>query len=200
MKSYFCRIILMIMVIGPMISGCKSLKENARFARCEFRIERVSSLEIGGIETLNKQSLKNFGFQEGLILANQIRQKKLMADITLHLSVKNPNELKASLEGFQYVIAVDGKEILNHEIDSEVEIAGNSSALFAFRTRFDLVKAARDTGYDTLLRMALGLVDSNQQPVLFDLYFRPYLKVAGKKVKYPDFIKLSSVYSKGSFR
>ncbi|MGB3468530.1 MAG: hypothetical protein WBA74_24810 [Cyclobacteriaceae bacterium] len=191
--------LILITCCQLLVGSCQSLKKNARFARCEFRITKVSSLEIGGIQTLDKNSLKDFNFQQGLILANQIRQKKLMADVTLNIQVKNPNDLSASLEGFQYVIVIDGKEVLNKEITSTVDIGGNSQAIFALRTRFDLVKAASDTGYDTLLRMVLGLVDNRQQPVKFDMYFRPYLKVLNKRVKYPDFIKLSSVYQGGSF-
>jgi len=193
--------VLVIMLIGTVVfSGCKSLRENARFAKCEFKTRRISRLSIGGIETLEKKSINDFNLQEGLVLASQIKQRKLITKMTVDIQAKNPNEKPASLEGFQYVLVIDGKEIINDELKTTIQIPGYGESQFSVNSTFDLIKAAKDTGYDTLLRMALGLIDRNQQPVTFDLYFRPYLKIMDKKVKYPDFIKLSSVYQAGQFK
>lgn len=197
-KPRFLLITLTVLLFS--FSGCKSLKENKRFAKCEFKTKRISRLSIGGIEILNKRSINDFSMQEGLRLAYQVKQQKLITNLTVDLQVKNPNSDPATLRGFQYVLVIDGKEIINTELNSVLNIPGYGERVFGVTSRFDLIKAAKDTGYDTLLKLALGLAEGRQQPVNFDLYFRPKIYVMDKKVKYRDFIKLSATYQGGFFK
>ena len=192
--------LLFTLVVLCFSNGCESIKRGSRFIKCEFRILKVSGLKIGGVDALNKKSVKDFKLQEGLSLVNQIKQRQLPTELTVDIQVKNPNQEIASLEGFQYVLVIDGKEILSDELKQTIEVGGLQQRVFSVTSRFDLVKAAKNTGYDTLLRLALGMVDSKQQPVKFDLYFRPYLRVLNKKVRYPDFIKLSRTYQSGRLK
>ena len=199
--SMIRKYVLLLTIVGLcMTNGCQSVKQGSRFLKSEFRLRKVSGLKIGGVDVLSKKSVKELNLQEGLTLVSQIKQRRLVTDLTVDIQVKNPNDEVASLEGFQYVLVIDGKEILNDEIRETLQVGGNQQAIFSVTSRFDLVKAAKNTGYDTLLRLALGMVDSKQQPVKFDLYFRPYLRVLNKKVRYPDFIKLSRTYQSGRLK
>lgn len=199
--SFIPRSLLILLIAGLCItSGCQSIREGSRFLKCEFRMRKVSGLVIGGVNVLNKKSVNDFKMMEGLSLVSQIKERQLITDLTVDIQVKNPNDEIAQLEGFQYVLVIDGKEVLNDEIKQTLQVGGKQQAVFSVTSRFDLVKSAKNTGYDTLLRLALGLVDSSQQPVKFDLYFRPTLRVLKKKVRYPDFIKLSRTYQSGRLK
>ncbi len=199
--NYTNRVLFIVLtLIAFSFSGCKSLKENARFAKCEFKTRRISKLAIGGVQILNKRSINDFTTQEGLSLVYQAKQQKLITNLTVDVQVKNPNNELATLRGFQYVLVIGGKEIINTEIKSVLDIPANGERVFGVNSRFDLIKAAKDTGYDTLLKLAIGLTEGRGQPVKFDLYFRPSIYIKDKKVKYKDFIKLSSVYQGGTFK
>ncbi|MEL6561812.1 MAG: hypothetical protein AAFQ94_26740 [Bacteroidota bacterium] len=197
MKLNTGTLLIFLTVFTLFSSGCQSLKNKARYEQCEFRISGVNRLAIAGVEMLNKRAFKDFTTNEGLTLAYQVKQQKLVTNLGLSLQVRNPNDEAAQLRGVHYVLVIDGKEIINSEINSTVNILPKGSSAFTLSSRFDLIKAAKDTGYDTLLKLALGLTQGSNQPVNFDLYFRPKVYINDKKVKYKDFIKLSSQYQNG---
>ena len=200
MKFKTGALLLSISIFSLLFSGCKSMKDNARFAKCEFKISGINRLSIGGVEMLNKKTIRDFTTNEGLKLAYQVKQRKLITDLTLRLQVRNPNNEPAQLRGVHYVLVIDGKEIINTELSSTVSVAARGASSFTLNSRFDLIKAAENTGYDTLLKLALGLSEGKNQPVNFDLYFRPKVYINDKKVKYKDFIKLSPVFQANSFK
>ncbi len=62
-------LMIYISLLSLSFSGCKSLKDNARFAKCEFKISGINKLYIAGVDMLNKRSIKDFSTNEGLKLA-----------------------------------------------------------------------------------------------------------------------------------
>ncbi len=193
MKVKFSVLILVVILCG-FFQSCHSVKGNASLQKCEFKTNKVTRVAFSGVDVLGKKSINDFQIHEGLFIASEVKNKKLTTDITMDLSVKNPNSLPADLKGIQYVLVFDGKEILNEESKNEVTIKPNGINSIPVSFRFDLLKLVEDTGYDKILNVALSLVNRNRQPASFDLYIRPHVRVNNKKIKYSDFIKLSNVY------
>ena len=193
-------LLIFLTVFTLFLGGCKSLKNKAQYAPCEFRISGIDRLAIGGVDMLNKRTFNDFTTNEGLRLVYQVKQQKLITNLGVEIQVRNPNSEPAKLKGVHYVLVIDGKEIINSEVSSTVNISPNGTSSFTIDSRFDLFKAAKDAGYDTLLKLALGLTQGSNQAVNFDLYFRPKIYINDKKVKYKDFIKLSSKFQNGKVK
>jgi len=177
--------------------NCSGLKGNGSLAKCEFKTNRISKVTFSGVDITNKRSINDFQLQEGLFLANEIKNQRLKTEVVMELSVRNPNAEAALLQGIQYVLVFDGKEILNEESKYEILVKGNGRQTFSTAFKFNLLDAAKNAGYDTIIQTALGLIDGKNQPASFDLYIRPNIKVNDKKIKYQDFIKLNTLYQSG---
>ena len=182
-----------LIVVGLLV-GCKSVKETNRFAKCEFKINKVTRLEAAAINLLNKRKLRDVNFKDGVKLTKSVASNQLPMTVGFSVGIKNPNDKTAALEGFDYRIFIDNKQVMYGVYENRTEVpplsATNVNPVFAF----DLLRVLKNTGYNSIVNVIFGLINEKHEPVNVVMQVKPHVKILGKQMKYPDYITLSTVY------
>ena len=190
MRYYFIAILTCLVLLN----GCKSVKETKRFAKCEFKINKVTKLEAATINLLNKRKLRDVGFKDGVRLTKSVASNQLPLTVAFSVGIKNPNQQQAALEGFDYKIFVDNRQVMYGVYENRTEVPPLSSINVNPTFAFDLLKVLKNTGYNSIVNMIFGLINEKHEPVNVTMQVKPHVKILGKQLKYPDYITLSTVY------
>ncbi len=192
--EYCSRFIIGIFFFLFFSYNCQSVRETRRFSKCQFKINRVVQLKAAGVDLLSKKKFSDLKFNEGVRLGKAISNNSMPVLLTVNVDVNNPNKHPAALEGFDYRLFLDGKEVLIGSYNRRTEIPAYTAKSINPSFQFDLLSVVKNTDYKTIVNLIFGMFNEKHEPVKIVLLIKPHIRVLGKKVKYPDYIKLSKAY------
>lgn len=158
---------------------------------CTFDLNGVDQVKLAGIQLRPGMEKSGLTVSESLTLAGAIFNKSLPLQMNMMVKVDNPNEKKASLNKMDYILFVDGKELISGMVQEKFEINGESSLMLALPMSLDLYKVLQNETSDALVNLAFKLVSDKGQPTEVMLKIKPYLKIGSSELAYPGFLTLS---------
>ena len=157
------KILIVVILIG--FFGCKSLNETRRFAKCQFRLHKITKLDAANVDLYNKRKLRDLSWNEGLRIGKSVAKRTLPINLGLSVDIKNTNKHPAALEGFDYKLFIDDKEVLVGSYDARTEVPPNSIIRVTSVFRFDLMRVVGSADYESLINIVLGLMNEKHEPV-----------------------------------
>ncbi len=187
------KILFVFLLIGS-LSACDILQqvtEMQQLSLCTFDLNGVDQVKLAGIQLRPGMEKSGLTVSESLTLAGAIFNKSLPLQMNMMVKVDNPNEKKASLNKMDYILFVDGKELISGMVQEKFEINGESSLMLALPMSLDLYKVLQNETSDALVNLAFKLVSDKGQPTEVMLKIKPYLKIGSSELAYPGFLTLS---------
>ncbi|MDP3463400.1 MAG: LEA type 2 family protein [Bacteroidales bacterium] len=187
------KILFVFLLIGS-LSACDILQqvtEMQQLSLCTFDLNGVDQVKLAGIQLRPGMEKSGLTVSESLTLAGAIFNKSLPLQMNMMVKVDNPNEKKASLNKMDYILFVDGKELISGMVQEKFEINGGSSLMLALPMSLDLYKVLQNETSDALVNLAFKLVSDKGQPTEVMLKIKPYLKIGSSELVYPGFLTLS---------
>jgi len=187
------KILFVFLLIGS-LSACDILQqvtEMQQLSLCTFDLNGVDQVKLAGIQLRPGMEKSGLTVSESLTLAGAIFNKSLPLQMNMMVKVDNPNEKKASLNKMDYILFVDGKELISGMVQEKFEINGESSLMLALPMSLDLYKVLQNEASDALVNLAFKLVSDKGQPTEVMLKIKPYLKIGSSELAYPGFLTLS---------
>lgn len=192
MKRFQSVIVVFALIILAAVFGygCQSLRQIRNFTQCAFRLESMSRFTAAGVDFSGKHSLSDFNFSDAAkITAALSGNNPFIFGFTANVEVKNPNPEPASVTRLDWILAVDGKDLLEGAIDTPVRVAPNGGvAVMPVSINLDLKKIFADQGRDALLAFAFDTVTKGNNSTRVALKVKPYVDIAGFLVPYPGYI------------
>lgn len=181
------------------LSSCDILQqvgEMANFARCEFRLNTVENLNLAGVNVQNKNSLNDLNFVDAAKLASAYLSGNLPLTMTLNVQVKNPNPAQASLNRLDWILLIDGVEMVNGVNQNLVNVAANGGvSTLPLKIQVDLKKVLSGKSKDAVINFGLNLAGAGNRPSRMTLKAKPSLKVANQLIAYPGYITVENEFS-----
>ena len=191
----------LIIILIFSLSGCGVIKELTNLSRLQFKLANLESIKLGGININNKRSLKDFSSIDVLKLSTSFVRGDLPLEFNLNVEVKNPNaennssnRSDLSLSSFPWRLFIDGKEAVQGNISSPVNIPSDRSlSNVNVSAKIDLVKFIKEKGYEGIINLALSLAQRKDSPTKIELFAKPVVKTPMGKINYPEEIKIVSM-------
>lgn len=176
------------------LSSCSVLEqaqEVQRFIQCDFALEKIQVLEVGGLQVANLKSPEDIGFLNMMSLTNQVLNGTLPAKISIGIRASNNNTATASVAGFEWKLLMKGENYLNGEIDRSVEVLPQSTAVFPVNVEMDLFKVLQRESVSTLLNFVFSENKAQELKNMgIGLKIKPYYKVGAEIQKYPGYLEI----------
>ena len=187
-------LIVLFVMIG--LNSCDVLNQVAQmanFVNCKFNFDSVDQIEMLGIN-LNKGMTKdNLNITQGIALLNAINSKSLPETFNVKVGINNPNTIAASMSKMDYVVSLNGKEVISTTLNNSVCVGAKSSCVVAIPVTTDLFKLFNGESADAIVNLAFKLAGASSDPVNVGLKVKPYVSINGQQLAYPDFISMSKV-------
>jgi len=195
------RRLLVLATSVVLVSGCSLLEQFTQmgtFARCQFRLLSVENQAIAGIVIAGKRSARDFQLADGLRLRAALVTATLPLEFTVNVEVQNPNSGTAAMNRMEWILLVDGNELVRGSLDKRVEVAANGTAPMPLQVSVDLRKALSGKSLDAMMTLAFNVAGEGTHPTRVSLKAKPTIMVAGREMVYPDYITITAEYGGGA--
>lgn len=187
---------LIILFVALGLSSCEVLNQVAQmanFANCKFNFNSVDHIQMLGVNLSKGMSKSDLNATQLLSLANALMNKKLPVTFNVNVDVNNPNAIAASMAKMDYIVSLNGKEVISTTMNQSVSVGPNSNSVVSIPITTDLFQLFSGESADAIVNLAFKLAGASSQPVNVGLKVKPYISINGQQLAYPDFITMNKV-------
>ena len=179
-------------------SSCEVMNQVANQAaqmynlvNCTFDFNNVNNIQMLGIN-LNKGMTKNdLNVSQLLSLTNALINKSLPVSFNVNLDIDNPNSMTAAMTKMDYVLTLNGKQVVSTTLNQGINIPANSKGSVSIPITTDLFQLFSGESADAIVNLAFKLAGASSEPVNVGLKVKPYININSRQLAYPDFITLN---------
>lgn len=172
------------------LMGCSSVQGVKNFSECQFNYKDVTNIQLASIDVSHIRSPKELSYMDLLQLIPAFKDKSLGLNMNVNINVTNPNPDEAKLEGVDYIIWIDDREVLNGNMDKKISIASKQTEVLSIPVSVNLLNVASFTTLDALLEFVIGLATDNIDASRMKVSLKPYFIVGKKKMKTPFYVTI----------
>ena len=163
----------------------------ANFATCSFDFNSLNQIQMLGIDLSKGMTRDNLNITQGLALVNAISNRSLPVTFNVNLDVKNPNSIAASMAKMDYIISLNGKEVVSTTLNQSVSVPANSTNVVSIPIRTDLFQLFSGESADAIVNLAFKLAGASSNPVNIGIKVKPYITIGNQQLAYPDYISIN---------
>lgn len=182
--------VLTTILITYILMGCSSVQGVKNFSDCQFDYKDVTNIRLASIDVSHIRSPKDLSYMDLLQLIPAFKDKSLGLNMNVNINVTNPNPNEAMLEGVDYIIWIDDREVLNGNMDKKISIASKQTEVLSIPVSVNLLNMASFTTLDALLEFVIGLATDNIDASRMKVSLKPYFLVGKKKMKMPFYVTI----------
>ena len=185
---------LIILFVTAGLASCDVLTQVAQmanFANCTFDFNSVNQIEMLGINLSKGMSRENLNISQGLALVNAISNRSLPVTFNVNLDVSNPNSIAASMAKMDYILTLNGKQVVSTTMNNSVNVPAKSNSMVTIPVTTDLFQLFSGESADAIVNLAFKLAGASSNPVNVGLQVKPYITVGNQQLAYPNYITLN---------
>jgi hypothetical protein len=184
------KIFFLAIALAGSFTACQSIRQMRNFSQCAFRLQGLSKFTAAGIDFSEKRSLTDFNFTDAAKLTSALGgNNPFVFSFLANVEVKNPNSEPAAVTRLDWILAVDGKDIIDGAVNTPVQVAPDGGlATMPVAVNLDLKKIFANEGRDALLGFAFDTVAKGNNSTRIALKVKPYINIAGFAIPYPGYI------------
>ncbi|MBR0176040.1 MAG: LEA type 2 family protein [Bacteroidales bacterium] len=185
---------LIVLFVAVGLASCDVMTQVAQmatFAKCNFDFNSVNQIQMLGINLSKGMTKENLNISQGLALVNAITNKSLPVTFNVNLDVDNPNSIAASMAKMDYIVTLNGKQVISTTMNQAVNVPANAKNTISIPVTTDLFQLFSGESADAIVNLAFKLAGANSNPVNVGLKVKPYISIGSQQLAYPDYISLN---------
>ncbi len=185
---------LMILFVGLSLASCDVLTQVAQmanFANCTFNFNNVNNIQMLGVNLSKGMTKESLNVTQLLSLTNAIMSKSLPVTFNVNLDVSNPNSIAASMAKMDYILTLNGKQVVSTTLNQAINVPANASNVISIPIMTDLFQLFSGESADAIVNLAFKLAGASSNPVNVGLKVKPYISINGQQLPYPDYITMN---------
>lgn len=169
-KALWITILLAGVSLSGMLNGCAQLNALSDLKKLQFKLDNVNGFRLAGVDVSRAAGKGDIGVTDILNLTSAIAQKRMPADFTLNVAVRNPNDGSGAgrqatsilLRKIAWTLVVDNRTTISGVTNQSLQIPGTGQATnIPITMSLDLYKFFGERGLDDLLNLALAIGGRN---------------------------------------
>ena len=187
---------LIILFVAMGLASCDVLNQVAQmanFATCTFNCNNVNQIEMLGVNLSKGMTKQDLNVTQLLSLTNALMSKTLPVSFNVNVDVKNPNSIAAAMSKMDYIVTLNGKQVISTTMNQSINVPANSTNTVSIPITTDLFQLFSGESADAILNLAFKLAGASSDPVNVGLKVKPYISINGQQLAYPDFITMNKV-------
>ena len=186
----------MILLVTLGLASCDVLTQVAQmasFANCTFNFNSVDKIQMLGINLHKGMTKTDLNITQLASLTNAILSKQLPVTFNVNVGVDNPNSIAAAMAKMDYIISLNGKEVINTTLNKNISVPANGNSVVSIPITTDLFQLFSGESAEAIVNLAFKLAGASSDPVNVGLKVKPYITVNGQQLAYPDYLSMNKV-------
>lgn len=164
--------------VGDQIVGIANL------ANCQYSMKNVSNVQVAGID-LNNVKNGEISVKDIAMLTAAIVSEKVPLTMNLNVDVKNPTTSDAVLTAMDYIMSIDGTDVINGTSSKSYTIRKNATTTVALPISTDIYSVCNNVNS---LKTFVQSLAKDETTSKIGLKLKPRINVGGVIVPIPDYI------------
>lgn len=187
---------LIILCVTLGLVSCDVLNQVAQmanFANCKFNFNSVNQIQMLGINLHKGMSKTDLNITQLASLTNALMKRQLPVTFNVNVGVDNPNSIAASMAKMDYIISLNGKEVISTTLNKSINVPANGNSAVSIPITTDLFQLFSGESADAILNLAFKLAGATSDPVNVGLKVKPYISINGQQLAYTDYLTMNKV-------
>ncbi|KHJ39661.1 late embryogenesis abundant protein [Pedobacter glucosidilyticus] len=188
--------ILLLTLVSVFATACginKQTRELKALEDCKYHIRSADSVYLAGIAIKDFSTAKDFNLAKYPGIALGLLRKNIPIEGNVNLQITNPTSRQASINQFEYLIMIKGREIANGFVNQKVSIGAGSSTIIPIALKANIYSLLAD---DKIRNEIIDFLNTNkEQKGLVTLKIKPNIVIGNKLIKYPGYISIDKELS-----
>ena len=184
--------IILFVALG--LSSCNLLTQVAQmanFANCTFDFNSINHIQMLGVNLSKGMTKDDLNATQLLNLANALMKRELPVTFNVNLDVENPNAIAAAMSKMDYIVSLNGKEVISTTMNNSINVPAKSKNTITIPVTTDLFQLFSGESADAILNMAFKLAGASSDPVKLGLQVKPYITINNQQLAYPNYITIN---------
>lgn len=183
---------ILLLLVLP-LSSCQTLREVASLRNVNFVLDRVTQVELAGVDLSRIQSYEDIRAQDVLRLGTALSRNEAPLTFNLHLLAENPpdNSVQARMVEMDWTLFLDDTETISGVFDQNIVLPPGEPTDVSIPISLDLVRFFNDNVRD-LVDLALAVSGQGGAPKRIMLQAVPTIETAIGPIRYPNPIQIVS--------
>lgn len=180
-------------ILALTLWGCATLQQMAALRNVDFSLDRLSGVQLAGIDLARIDSYDDLGFTDAARLVLAVSEGDLPLDFELHLLAENPaeNSTDARLVRMDWTLLLQDRKTLSGVLDEEVVLPPGEPRDIPMTITLNLIDFFDGSAQD-LLELALSLAGQGGAPKEVSLQATPVVSTPLGPIRYPGPITIVS--------
>lgn len=187
---------LIILFVTMGLASCDVLTQVAQmanFVNCKFNFNSIDQIQMLGVNLSKGMSKNDLNATQLLSLANALMKRELPVTFNVNVGVNNPNSIAASMTKMDYILTLNGKQVISTTMNNAVNVPANSNKVVSIPITTDLFQLFSGESGEAIVNLAFKLAGASSEPVNVGLKVKPYINIGNQQLAYPDFITMNKV-------
>ncbi len=196
MKKYY--LLVTVIAIAGLLYSCSQIKQITQtltnLEKLQFKLGSVQGFKLYNVSLSDKKSISDFSALDAANFLSKYNQKKMPAEFTLNLLVKNPNngtqgtsKQLATISKLDWQLIIDDVSTINGTINQSISVPGNSQeTTIPIGISLDLLEFLNNKSYENLFNLALALGGVNGSSSKLKLDIQPTISTPIGAIIYPN--------------
>ncbi len=188
------------LILAVLLTNCRQIRELSAFSKCEFRLASVNNTTLAGVNVQNVRSLSDLSLMQAGRITSAYASGSMPLNLVVNLDVRNPNPTTAALNQVEWILQIEGKDVVDGIINERVAISPDGGiTTLPIRISADLRKIMDRNSAEENLNMGLGLAGANNQPSpKLTLRIKPSIMIGTANIRYPGYINVNTNFGTGN--
>ena len=187
---------LLVLCVTLGLVSCDVLNQVAQmanFANCKFNFNSVDQIQMLGINLKKGMTYADLTIPQMASLTNAIINRQLPVTFNVNVGVSNPNSIAASMAKMDYIISLNGKEVVSTTLNKSFSVPANGNSVISIPITTDLFQLFSGESGDAIRNLVFKLACASSDPVNVGLKVKPYISINGQQLAYPDYLTMNKV-------
>lgn len=184
--------IMALLLLLTVLTGCDSLQKGLtssyNMINCKYSYQSISNLSVSGMNLSNGLSLTSVPKITSILTGTAT---SIPLDFVLNLSVNNPNQSEAMLQGLQYIINIDDIQFTTGTINKALQIGAGQTQTLPLTIAVDLATLMKSHSKDAIVGIAKNFIGVGENKSNVTVQLKPTFMIGTVPVTSPVYIPVT---------
>jgi hypothetical protein len=186
--------ILVIAILAlAVVPSCGVLEQTAQMQRlslCTFDVTGVDNIKLAGVNLRQGMSYSDLNAAQVMSLTGALFSRNLPLEFIMNIKVDNPNDNLAAMNRMEYIILLDGLQLVTGAVNERYEVPAGGSTTIPMKLQLELFEALSGETGDALVNLAFKLTGNESNPSELLFRVKPFIRVGGRELAYPGYLNV----------
>lgn len=163
--------------------SCDTLNQMTSFINCKYEFAGLANPTVAGINFSNIQRVDDLKPASLLKLTAAYLSGDLPLSTTVNVRATNPNKTAAQLEGLEWAIDLDNKNLLAGVVDQRISVAANGGqTIIPVAVQVNIMDLIAGESKDNVLNLLNSFLHVGESSSKVSIRVKPIVMVGGQKI------------------